>query len=242
MPSHRSLSRKRFVEALAPTPKTRTEYEKRKRLIAHGDATIVVEWLNAANGTPIYRRVLAVRKELEELGAMLDSLTKQRQETRARRPRTSREIADVHREMEKSAKIQERFRKRHNALNRILTLYTHTPALAYSVETGIWRFGMVPKRGSGREIKLSDRQFAVRINQSSVVAALARLAASHELIKVRLCDYCRKRWVFARRPKFDRFCSDDCRVSFHVHSEEGKRNHRKAQAEYRSRLREKAGA
>jgi len=233
MTEPQALSRHRFVEVLSPTPKTQTEFDKRKRLLAESDGVVVVEWLNTAKGTPAYRRVLALRRELGDVGAALNDL-RHRLIDAVKTLRTSPQ------KMDEVNRLREKFRKRHNALNRILSRYTHVPALAYSVETGVWRFGMIPKHRPGPEVKLSDQRVTIRANESSVSASLVRLAANRELSKIRLCAKCAERWVFARRPQLDKFCTDKCRVSFHVHSEQGKLNHRKAQAEYRNRLRERA--
>lgn len=230
MTARPTSSRRRFVEALSPTPKTRAELKKRKQLLTRSDASIVVEWLNAAKGTPAYRRVLNVRRELENIGNALSDLRLRLVEVVKATRRGPLKMDEVNR-------LRERFRKRHNALNRLLARYVHVPALAYSIETSVWRFGMVPRRHSGSVVKIDDGGLLVRVSETSVIAALARLAVNREVYKVRLCENCDQNWVFARR-KIDRFCCDDCRVSFHVHSEEGKRSHRNAQAKYRKQLRE----
>lgn len=232
MQSHRTLSRRASVPFSSPIPKTRAEFERRKRQVAHSDASSVVEWLNAAKGTPAYRRVLNVRRELENIGNALADL-------RLRLVEAVRALRRGPQKMDEVNRLRERFRKRHNALNKMLSRYVFVPALAYSVETGLWRFNTIPRRTNSQVVKLNDQIGVIRVSETSVIAALARLAVNRELYKVRLCENCGQRWVFARR-KIDKFCRGDCRVSFHVRSEEGKRNHRKAQAEYLNRLRERA--
>lgn len=229
MTARASSSHTKFVPFSAPIP----ELKSRNRLLALSDALIAVEWLNALKGTESYRRVLAVRQKLEELGAMLDILTKQKRAARTRRPHTRQEIADDHSELAKWAEMLGQFRKRHNTLNRILARYAFVPALAYSLETGVWRFNAIPKSTRGRVVKLDDQIGIIRVGEAAAVAALARLAARRELCKVRLCEECRQRWRVSLR-EMDRFCKDECRISFHVHSEEGKRRHRKAQRDYRN--------
>src|SRR5271156_6415175 len=85
MRARASSSRTKIVSFSAPMP----ELKSRNRLLARSDASIAVKWLNAMEGTRSCGRVLAVLQELEELGAMLDSLTE-----RNRRPGTKQELAD----------------------------------------------------------------------------------------------------------------------------------------------------
>ena len=117
------------------------------------------------------------------------------------------------------AEMEEQFRQHHNALNLQLARYIHIPALAYSPDYGVWRFGMVPKHPRGPEIKLSDESFDVLVNESTVIAALCRLAANRELHKVRLCEMCGERWRVSER-KIDKFCSQKCREAFYAKSDE----------------------
>lgn len=164
---------------------------------------------------------------------MLDSLTQQRRAAKARRPHTQQEMLDYHTELVKWGRIQQQFRQRHNAFNQLLSRYTFVPVLAYNLDAGVWRFNTTPKRTRGPEVTLDDQTISVVVNETAVVAALSRLAAKRELSKVRLCEECQKRWRVSLRD-MDKFCSDECRIRFHVHSEEGKRRHREAQKRYRS--------
>ncbi|HUV69757.1 MAG TPA: hypothetical protein VMW15_08870 [Terracidiphilus sp.] len=226
-----------FIEAIAPRPKTQTEMKRRVRSQSSTDAMLTVEWLNAAQRTAAYRRVLMVRGELEELGAMLESLRQQRQAWKNRRAKSDAEILENLKASTSMVSLQEQFRQRHNALNVLLARYAHVPALAYSLNSGIWRFGMVPKHPRGPEIKLSDESFNVRVNESTVIAALARLAANHELHKVRLCETCGERWRVSER-KIDRFCSQQCRDAFHISSPDYKDRKAANQRKYRESLKQ----
>lgn len=228
-----SSSQTRFVPFSAPAPKTRAQVKSRNRLLSRSEASIAVEWLNAAKGTAAYRRVRAVRQELEELGAMLDSLRRQRLAAKAKRRQTQQEMLGDLAELGKWAGMQEQFRQRHNAFNQLLSRYTFVPALAYNLDAGLWYFNTVPKRTRGPVVKFDDQTVIVRASESTVVAALARLAAKRELSKVRLCEACQERWRVSLRG-IDKFCRPECRIRFHVHSEEGKRRHREAQNRYRN--------
>jgi hypothetical protein len=231
----------KFVEALAPRPKTQTEMKRRIRSLSSSDAIVAVEWLNATPRTAAYRRVVAMRAELEELAAVLDSLRQQRQQQRqhwkGKRPKSDAEILENLKDGRDSAALGEQFRLRHNSLNELLARYTHVPALAYSLDSGVWRFGMVPKHPGGPEIKLSDESFDVRVNESSVVGALARLAANRELYKVRLCEQCRHVWRVSLR-EIDKFCSQKCREAFHAKSPDFHERKAANQRKYREREKE----
>ena len=227
--------RTKFIEAIAPLPKTQSELKQRVRSLAHSDARLAVEWLNAAKGTVAYRRVLAAREELTALGDALNSLREQKRVLKGRRPRTEQQLADDARDSLQAAASHEEFRKRHNALNRLLYRYAHVPVLAYNVDDGVWRFGMIPKAARGPEIQIADGPIAVRVNESSVVAALSRLAVSRELYKVRLCETCGEQWRVSER-KIDRFCSQKCREAFYAKSPDYKERKAANQRDYRERL------
>jgi hypothetical protein len=228
-------ARKRLT---APAPKTPAELKQQVRSGRDSDAFLAVEWLNAAKGTAAYRRVLAVRRELEELWTMLDSVREQRQAWKSRKSRLPKSDAEILENLKAStsmATLQEQFRVRHNALNQTIARYAFVPALGYNLDSGFWRFSTIPKHIRGPEITVEnqDTKVRVRVSEVSAVAAIARLASIGELYKTRLCEQCGKRWVFSLR-KMDKFCSDDCRKYFHVHSEEGKRKNRERQKAYRN--------
>jgi hypothetical protein len=226
----------KFVEALAPRPNTQTEMKRRIRSLSFSDAVIAVEWLNAVPRTAAYRRVTAVRAELEELGAMLVSLRQERQRWKGRRPKSDAEIQENLDAGRQSVAVGEKLRQQHNALNEQLVRYVYVPALAYSLDSGVWRFGMVPKHSRGPEIKVSDEAFDVLVSESIVVAALARLAANRELYKVRLCEQCKEVWRVSLRV-IDKFCSPKCRETFHAKSPGYHERKAASQRDYRDGLR-----
>jgi hypothetical protein len=224
-----------FIEAIAPHPKTQTELKRRIRSMSHSDAFLAVAWLNATQGKPANRRVLAIRQELADLADARETLRQQRRALQGKRGQSAPEIMGLHAKRVTLAELQEQFRKRHNVLNVRLTRYAHVPALAYSPELAIWRFGMVPKRPSGPEIVIEDQSLRVRVNESSVIAALCRLAANRELHKVRLCEMCGKRWRVSER-KIDRFCTPKCREEFYAKSDEYRERKAANQRKYREGL------
>jgi hypothetical protein len=228
-----------FTSAVAPPPKTRTEFKRRGRLLSLSDALIAVDWLNAAKGTAAYRRVVQIRGELEQLSTMLDSLRHQRQEGRARRK--GRTTLPSQAEMAEEAQLYTGFRERHNAFNRLLSKYTFVPVMACDLDTGIWRFNPVPKGRRGRVIEVSDGRWTVEVDEAAAVAALARLAANRELYKVRLCEQCHERWFISER-RMDRFCSPRCREAWYAESPEYDKRRQDIQRRYRENLRLKIAA
>ena len=239
----------RFVGVETPAPKTQMELRHEVRSISYNDAMLAVGWLNATQRTAAYQRVLMVRRELEELGAMLKSL---RQQEQAREQKqliqkpieeipedfpSDDDVKDIEAIGEAYSKPREQFRERHNAFNHLIARYTYVPVLDYSGDYGIWRFNAVPKRSRGPIITVSDGSSRVRADESTVIAALCRLAASRELYKVRLCETCKERWRVSER-EMDRFCSQKCRESFYAKSSEFHERKAKNQQNYRSRLKE----
>ena len=227
-------SRIQFPKGTAPQAQaqTRAEFKRRIRSISLTDAFTAVEWLNAMRGTAQYGRVLAVRQELEELGAMLDSLSRQRREARERRK--GRTALPSREEEIQLAELYTRFRVRHNDFNRLLSKYTFEPVLGYDPDTGIWRFNPVPKDMRGRAIEVSVGNLTVQVNEASVVAALARLAANRELHKVRLCEQCKQNWRISER-QIDRYCSQACREAFYRAQPDFKRRKARNQKNWRQK-------
>ena len=234
-----------------PDPKTQTGLKRQARSMLYLDALMAVEWLNATQRTASYRRVLMVRRELEELGTMLNSLRKLEQalEQRIRNQKPREQILKLSRNLSPAEKIEAdeaikskqklraQFRERHNAFNQLVARYTYVPVLDYSPDYGIWRFNAVSKRSRGQEITVNDGYSNIRVDESTVIAALCRLAANRELFKVRLCAQCEKHWRVSER-EMDRFCSQECRDSWHAKSPDYHERKADNQREYRARLKQ----
>jgi hypothetical protein len=211
----------KLISVTDPPSKTRTELKQRIRSQSFSDASVAVAWLNAAQGTVAYRRVLEVRQELEELRAELDRL-KQKTGSVVR----VRDIADL--------------QTRHERLDLKMARYSFKPELNYSFASGFWGLDMVPKHPRGPQVEMHGQGFAYRprrilVSEPVVVTALARLAVSQELYKVRLCATCLERWRVSER-KIDRFCSDKCRDAFHVSSPDYHERKAANQRKYRDNL------
>ncbi len=134
-----------------------------------------------------------------------------------------------------------KFRLIFNIVNGLLSRYEFVPALACDVSTGVVRYNALPKETRGRAVEVSDGRLTVQVNEAAVGAAFARLFASRELFKVRLCERCRKVWRVSER-RMDRFCSDECRQAFYKGTPEYLERQRNAQQRYRQRLREHIAA
>ena len=216
--------KRNLVSVTDPPAKTGTELKQRIRSQSFNDACVAVEWLNAAQGTAAYRRVLEVRQELEELRAELDRL----KQTRGSAVKV-RVMADL--------------QTRHERLDVQMARYSFKPELNYSLASGFWGLDMVPKRPHGPQVEMHGQGFAylprrISVSEPVVITALARLAVNRKLYMVRVCDYCRERWLVSIRPTMDRFCSYKCRDAFHTHSDEYRERKAANQRNYRKNLKD----
>jgi hypothetical protein len=231
-----------FVSGLAPRPRTETELKRRNRALSYSDANIAVQWLNASKGTAAYRRVFAMRRELEELSALLDSLRRRNHENKQRKasikkrgtPPRADELEQGREALIEVAQIRDRLRERHNVFVEQLARYRLVPVLACDLRSAEWQFNTVPKMQRGRVIHVSDGNFVVEVCETAVALALCRLAVKQELFKVRLCAMCNDRWKVSER-KMDRFCSQQCRERFRLTEPELRDRHARQQREYRER-------
>ena len=84
----------------------------------------------------------------------------------------------------------------------LLGRYTFKKALAYNLTGRRWWLTDVAKNPRGPQIEIENEVGfpKIRVTEAWVAAALASLAASRELSKVRLCENCRERWLVSIRP------------------------------------------
>lgn len=223
----------RFSKVTAWPAKTQTQWKHRDiQSPSFLDAAITIEWLNASRGTAAYRRVLAVRAELEALRAELDEPFQAIEWETAKRP--TAQSAEYLRN-------QKKFMRRHHQLNLLLEKYAFKNVMVYNLASRDWWLISIPKNPRGPQITIEKEIRGlpkIWATEASVVVALARLAARHELEKVHLCKNCRERWHVALRG-IDQFCSTECREYFHVHSDEYRERKKKLQRDYRERLKGK---
>jgi hypothetical protein len=201
---------------MVPDPHTETERNRRRRSLSSSDALIVVSWLNAANGTAGYRRVLGIRAHLDYIGVMLDTVRQQNGQV----------------ESNTNAKI----RLHVNLVIERLSRYRLTPTIVCDPKAGILRYNATPKVMRGLVIEVSDGTLTVQVSETAVVNALARLAEKRELWKVRLCEQCREKWRVSER-QIDRFCpGKKCRLAFYAQKPDRNVRQREIQRRYRANL------
>lgn len=224
--------RVRPTKVTALPHKTQTEWTHRDiRSPAFMGAALTVEWLNASKGTAAYRRVLALRTELEALRVELDKPFQPIEWETATRP-TAKSAEHLQRLNE--------FTKRHDQLNVLLGRYSFKKALAYNLTARRWWLTDVAKNPRGPQVEIENEVGfpKIRVTEAWVAAAMASLAASRELSKVRLCDNCQRIWLVSIRPTLDRFCSSECREHFHTHSDAYRERKAATQRNYRKKLKE----
>src|SRR5580692_5919164 len=195
-----------MIHAFAPRPRTQTELKRRNRAIAFNDANMIVAWLNKTKGTKSYQKVLAVRKLMEDLGVAFDSWRQQKCGG------------------SQVPQVETRFRALHAALKVKFSNYTFVPVLVCDSDSGIWHYSAVPKKPRGPILEIPQGKAVLKVSESGVVAALARLFANRELYKVRLCEHCQDRWKAVER-QMDRFCSTPCREAFRMSQPEVRERH-----------------
>ncbi len=176
-----------------------------------GDARLAATWLNASTKTPAARRILTLRDELLAL-------------LRLREP----------------GRAQYLQRMGLPELNRRLERYWFSPMLSLDPKTNRFQSSQSPKSVPGPTAILKDGTREILIRESTVAAALVRLAAQRRLNMLHRCDACEK-WHVAPR-SIDRFCSDQCRTQWHAQSPEYLDRRRQIQREYRARVTAKIAA
>jgi hypothetical protein len=210
-------------------PKTRTEAETRGKAIAATDAVMASAFLNLRKG-PAVQRVLDIQKQLAEIAAMATALRIEQfpEETEAQHRRLAR---------------QQDLGRRIVELNRQLSSYTFVPMLALLNFTSCeirYIAAPAPKNARGPIVKIGDGQITIAVNESAAATALARLAAREELHTVHACDQCGT-WHVAPR-SIDRFCSKECRETWHTKSPNYAARRREIQRNYRKNFRLKIAA
>ena len=221
----------RFTKVTRPG-KTPTKWTHRDiRSPAYMSAALTVEWLNATKGTVAYRRVLALRAELEAFRAEIDKPFHPIEWETADRPTKA---------SAEHLQWQNQLAERRRRIDLRLRKYSFKKALAYTVPDHRLWISEIAKSPRGPQIEVTNESGfpKVRVTEAWVAAALASLAACHELGKVHLCINCRERWHVALR-SIDQYCGDKCREHFHTHSDAYREKKRASQQEYRRQFRER---
>jgi len=212
--NYRTKSSRTTVDS-QPIPRQSPRSAREARQLSLGDADKVVQWLNTSKGTASHARVVAIRRELEELpsefathadayvhgfpGHLLHG------EPPRERPQ------DWPKE---KLRVQRQLGNRHAALNEALKKYVFRPHATCVIFGGRWIFGLVPDENKRWFRMTIDRE---TISEADAVISLVRLAETGDLRKVRLCEMCEKRWRIAAKRNY-RFCSKDCREAFYANA------------------------
>jgi hypothetical protein len=218
-------------------PQLRTSVDERQfQKLLRNDAEVAARLLNASQGTAAYRRLRAIRLGLERLRA--DALELQRigRALEAemfpggkKRP----EAGGTEKGFALSAQYRSQYRRmnqRHMLMNARLARYAFRPCVSYTVTADEWRLGLVPDSGPGFfETEIGP----YTVTEGDAAMSLVRLDGHGDLSTVKLCEHCRRRWKYAKRPSWDRFCSSKCREAaykqqpgFHKRKAEIQRNFR----------------
>jgi len=225
-PVFKSKSRRTAVDA-QPLPQktlqsdTATERKNEEKRLALTDGARVVIWLNASHGTKSGQRVVSLRDELA-------ALPKDWANHNRLAPLTHPGLGEGWR------KDQRQLVQRHHALNELLSRYAFRPRYTFRVFTEESVFGLVPD---------DDRRwFTIEkgnetTSEADAVMSLLRLASTGDLSKIRRCEACRDRWVFAAKRNY-RFCSADCRETFYAKAPDYHERKAKNQRAYRQKLKQ----
>lgn len=226
-PIHRRKSKSRRTALDGqPLPKkdlqsdTVTGRNNERRRLALADGYAVVNWLNASQGTVSEARVVTLRNELAALP----------QDWGIHNTRAPYSHPGLR---EGWVKDQRQLVQRHHSLNELLSKYAFRPRVTHVVGRE-WLFAVVPDE--------NKRWFTMRIggetiSEADAVMSLLRLASTGDLSKIRQCETCGNRWIFAAKRNYQ-FCSTKCRESFYAKAPDYHDRKAKNQRVYRLRLKQ----
>ena len=142
-------------------------------------------------------------------------------------------LASLHRDLRKlRAETAESARvRRIKEINRRLRQYIFYPFVG--LEAGYdGRFCVIAVPDSGFFPAPANQ---IGITEADAALSLARLNAMGDLDKVRLCEFCRKRWLASTHSNY-RFCSKECRERFEQSKPDYHQRKARNQREYRKNL------
>jgi hypothetical protein len=222
----KSKSRRTALDA-QPLPRknlksdTAADRKNEERQLALADGDRVVNWLNAAQGTESEQRVVSVRNELVTLPS---DWAMHNMRGPWAHPDLRKGFDEAHRLL-----VQ-----RHHMLNESLSSYAFRPRVTHLEPGGGWVFGIVPDENKRW---FTTRIGAGTISEADAVMCLLRLASTRDLSKVRQCETCRDRWLFAAK-RNHRFCSAVCRELFYAKAPDYHARKAKNQRVYRQALKQ----
>lgn len=234
-----------------------------QRALSIADSTILVQWLNASRGTTSHDRVVSIRRALVISRTLCESVEKKFQRDPSMRRKWSnrlgKAVASAKRAPDELERALAEFREDQvkwlqtypeefgvldrmgdtlEAINVALSQYVFHPVVAYSYFTFDWIFGLLPRNNQrGFCVKIGSRT----VSEADAALAMARLASTRDIAKVRLCVMCGKRWLFAVR-SIDKFCDADCRSTYYVKSPHYHSRKAANQRRYREQLKRNGSA
>jgi hypothetical protein len=225
---------------MVTSPQTRPlaeSHSTRGALSAEPDELTVPGWLNAAKGSGSYKRVVHIIELIRENEESVRNILAKKAHIHVGPKKRPRE----HMRLWRASDIL------HAELQRALKRYTFSVRLTGSLYSG-WLLNLYCPRQKddfGWETLYSNRaepgQTIIRAPSYTVCegdAALAalRLAERSLLNRVRLCERCSVKWIFAKHKNY-KFCGTECREAYYTSTPEYRESKKRQMREYRDRKR-----
>ncbi len=202
------------------------------RRYANEDLINLRDWLNDAQGTGAYDRVVTLIDELRGLERDVEN-----------KPYGSR-TPESEPELERFRQIQTKLKRYTFSLKAddVISVSNSVPSRKISIhlrpDSLPDDFAPPPKLApiSPNESKITNPG-SYGMSEGAAVLCFARLHSSGELHRLRPCDRCGQKWIAATKTHY-RFCSDKCREETYAATEEYKK--RKREQMRRQRQNERA--
>jgi hypothetical protein len=242
--AHMRAQRVRHADALRAAGKSprqisrqlaKENKEPSQLAIAASDVRLVASWLNEAHGKS--------RKKVMEIGSQMQSLLSEQAAIRDTHSKITTTLRQRHAgkrvgRLDEAAAVYKRkvaeFVKRQNDLNAVLAAYTFRPAVDFIVVADLRIAGLMAVSSARSRVVVGDRT----ISEADAVFYLTKLYLTDRLQMLRLCKFCKERWVAATKSHYQ-FCSK-CRGKTYAGTDEFREKRRKIQKAYRQRLKQKA--
>jgi len=184
------------------------------------DATALIEWLNANEGNAAYRRIVGLADNI-------------RRGTELRKDFVSRRHEGA-----KPSFLQRKHLKTFmTAINKELGHYRLVPQFAPLFGPGaLWHAMWWPAEAGAQLITPTTAKRRLRVSEAlaecDAVLAIITLARENRMERVRRCQECNKKWLYARVPH-QVFCGKKCQQEHFRSQPEFKRHRREWMRDYR---------
>ncbi|HXM61176.1 MAG TPA: hypothetical protein VN950_09995 [Terriglobales bacterium] len=212
-------------------------HSTRGALSAEPDELTLPGWLNAAKGSRSYKRVVHVIELIRENEESVRNILAKKADIHVGRTKRSKEHSRLWRETDiLDAELQ-----------RALDHYTFSIRLSIFLYGGCLLNIFCPRQKDdfGWETLYSYRaqpgQTIIQapsytVYEGDAVLAALRLTERKLLNRVRLCERCSAKWIFAKHKNY-KFCGTECRESYYTSTEEYRESKKRQMREYRDRQR-----